>query len=737
MAKTTDLGAVSSYAIAVENGFEGTQEEWVQFLVNAGKAGGYADQARDAANRAEAVAMEFPNSMAPTYSASSTYAVGDYVMYDELLYKCTTAIETAEAWTAAHWTQVPLGNDVRDLKSAIGELWMSDFACSIGSISESGSDITSTTRIRTDDYIYVNKGAVIKATAGSVFICVVIYDDSKNFVSSSGFIVLNPSAYTMPQDGYIRILVRYYDNRIFTESMLAEWSATIKISTIAVDMGQALAKHAEALAQAVESGELKKDIDKVILGDTVNIRQATNFIYFDNIRADIDDYIRVRVDLTSGSSSGISLYANTTNASDSISDLPIGEDFIIKVDRNITQLIGYVRGYSSAVFSGTATTLSTLARVDVNIEKIKRNQSYLPPYSELMVESINSKLESLQNSKSASIAMFTDIHVDGDTMADVTQNAFSVSIDALNTINSTNRIDMCLLNGDYIYNRVDQTKERTLGEYSTLRETLAKVKTPLFVSKGNHDVNDIAGTTDQFLTDEELYKCILKMSSDYVGDYGHLEKAYGYCDIPNKKIRCIFINTSDVPFILNGTSITYPQQDESGVGNEQINFIANALKFTETGWGVLFFSHYALQNGSGIVPSGQQAEYLNLSHGGTQLLGVIEAYRNKGTYVSNVSSGDFQYSVNVDFTDNESSEVIAMISGHSHADRTDVVNGIRMISSMASSYIYTSYDANGNPVGRVAGRESETSWDIFTIDRESRKIYAIRYGAGSDREFTY
>lgn len=42
------------------------------------------------------------------YSASSTYAVGDYVYYNELIYKCTTAISVAEVWTAAHWTQVSL-----------------------------------------------------------------------------------------------------------------------------------------------------------------------------------------------------------------------------------------------------------------------------------------------------------------------------------------------------------------------------------------------------------------------------------------------------------------------------------------------------------------------------------------------------------------------------------------------------------------------------------------------------
>ena len=45
-------------------------------------------------------------SLAPAFSASSTYAVGDYVTREGLLYKCTTAVSTAGAWNAANWSPV-------------------------------------------------------------------------------------------------------------------------------------------------------------------------------------------------------------------------------------------------------------------------------------------------------------------------------------------------------------------------------------------------------------------------------------------------------------------------------------------------------------------------------------------------------------------------------------------------------------------------------------------------------
>lgn len=57
--------------------------------------------------------------LAADYSSNKIYAVGEYCIYNGSLYRCITAITTAEAWTAAHWTAAVLGNDIGDLKSDI------------------------------------------------------------------------------------------------------------------------------------------------------------------------------------------------------------------------------------------------------------------------------------------------------------------------------------------------------------------------------------------------------------------------------------------------------------------------------------------------------------------------------------------------------------------------------------------------------------------------------------------
>lgn len=42
--------------------------------------------------------------IADAFSTLQTYAVGDYCIYESILYKCTTAIETAGAWDSTKWT---------------------------------------------------------------------------------------------------------------------------------------------------------------------------------------------------------------------------------------------------------------------------------------------------------------------------------------------------------------------------------------------------------------------------------------------------------------------------------------------------------------------------------------------------------------------------------------------------------------------------------------------------------
>ncbi len=55
-------------------------------------------------------------SIAPEYDPTLTYAVGAMVLYENELYRCTSAIATPEAWTQGHWTRTTMAQDVSQLK---------------------------------------------------------------------------------------------------------------------------------------------------------------------------------------------------------------------------------------------------------------------------------------------------------------------------------------------------------------------------------------------------------------------------------------------------------------------------------------------------------------------------------------------------------------------------------------------------------------------------------------------
>ena len=79
--------------------------------------------------------------IAPTYSNSALYSVGQYTWYDGDLKRCIVPITTAESYTAAHWTSAVLGQDVSDLKSAISDsngnlIWSKSLEKGITEISE-------------------------------------------------------------------------------------------------------------------------------------------------------------------------------------------------------------------------------------------------------------------------------------------------------------------------------------------------------------------------------------------------------------------------------------------------------------------------------------------------------------------------------------------------------------------------------------------------------------------------
>ena len=164
---------------------------------------------------------------ASAYSSSATYAVGDYVFHNGVLYRCISAISTAEAWTAAHWTAAVLGDEVGDLKSAISDVegWSgieSDYqqASTPGAIYYSNGTPHTTSSSVTNAYKYsdflpVRKNAIIKYKLRTpTDYCMIAFYTS---ASTSGYVKANSVAgtggtaegtYTVPDNGFVVVTAR-------------------------------------------------------------------------------------------------------------------------------------------------------------------------------------------------------------------------------------------------------------------------------------------------------------------------------------------------------------------------------------------------------------------------------------------------------------------------------------------------------------------------------------------------
>lgn len=154
---------------------------------------------------------------APEYSASATYKVGDFVVYGGALYKCNTAIESAEDWTAAHWTVTKMGNEVSGLQTAITQITereitanffdnrytVAGFLVNGGTISTEGSYAN----YFTSDYIALTAGTytISRYPIVSSRFPVCIYDTNKTYKSYSySGSSENYVTFTLSANGYVR-----------------------------------------------------------------------------------------------------------------------------------------------------------------------------------------------------------------------------------------------------------------------------------------------------------------------------------------------------------------------------------------------------------------------------------------------------------------------------------------------------------------------------------------------------
>lgn len=168
--------------------------------------------------------------IAPSFSASSTYAVGDMVLKDGQLYECNTAISTAEAWTAAHWTAVTVGGELSTVKDGLYAVFPPVVTLEYGSISGNGAITQTNTRVHTTDKFIAYAGDTVFPlwdtvnNYGRYYIETTVWNFDGSVRSQSGW---KDNVYLVPTDGYISLTVRRRDNGTISASDIADMQTKV------------------------------------------------------------------------------------------------------------------------------------------------------------------------------------------------------------------------------------------------------------------------------------------------------------------------------------------------------------------------------------------------------------------------------------------------------------------------------------------------------------------------------
>lgn len=339
-----------------------------------------------------------------------------------------------------------------------------------------------------------------------------------------------------------------------------------------------------------------------------------------------------------------------------------------------------------------------------------------------MADSKILKAKSLQNEYTLSFIFFTDPHI-SDTSS-------FVDIHTINYLSNNLNAEFIACCGDNFDNVASKQSHLDIADKYIKSISFER----FFTVKGNHDDNSIQSegidNISFTMLPQEQYDIMFKrlegtVSFDSSNKYG----LYYYYDIPKNKIRAIFLNSIDIPYIpdeLQTSAWKYSGQSTYAYSNSQLNWLAHtALNLPSNEWKVIFFTHINPFN-EGMIGAD------NLAHNSSTLLGIINAFKNGVKYTSIASSGDFAHNVSIDFSTNGKGQVITFFYGHTHSEQVLFKDGINYISTWNDSPKKSL--SNPNAPMRTIGDISELCLNIVTIDSHKNKIFVTKVGAGDDLE---
>jgi len=384
--------------------------------------------------------------------------------------------------------------------------------------------------------------------------------------------------------------------------------------------------------------------------------------------------------------------------------------------------------------------------LEARTDALSLGENGAPSYIAAEAKRVADAVQSKRTAGSITFAAMSDAHVfSGTTQNFLKPNESSVRDAglALSALRKHITLDFVSMLGDYTYGAADCTVEQVKKDIGYFKRCMSagSAGIPNLWLTGNHDIN-YGASSDRRMTEDELYAYIAGNNVGTTCDSDQIGRNYGYIDFDNQKIRCIYLNSVD--------SLDYP--DQTGVADDALEITAIQTQWlvdkglnlsdkpSPSDWQLVIFSH----------------QPLNLySH----VLTVLEAYKNGTNGSVNVTTNGVTTAVGYQFYTASRGEVIANIHGHNHNFTAKKIgtsaewlwricipnldttreNEAATASDTDWAQKFGEFDTGGNPVyyKKTQGTATSTSFCVVVIDRKNRKIHAVHYGAGVDRELSY
>lgn len=337
------------------------------------------------------------------------------------------------------------------------------------------------------------------------------------------------------------------------------------------------------------------------------------------------------------------------------------------------------------------------------IEYIENQENILPTY--LRNEVLNSSKKAMDINSDIKFTYITDIH------ADRLKYSGLANVNAFNMVQNLKITDFGVFGGDMITDDDNNDRENMINNISFYAKLLNNNISNTFFTIGNHDtklkIKNSDGSKEIIPLDFDVYyNNALKNSRENLIFNDKDNKTSYYYDIKDKKIRVCFLGGVD-----DDSSMCFNGKELDFLANNMLNF-HNKKDFNE--WQVLIFTH-----------AFEKTKYHDSVKNFEKVYSILNAFQNG-------EEKDIDENLHVNFKAQGKGTLIAVITGHHHADTTVIKNGILTISVRTAAI-----NADKIEGSEEKRNKNDISFGIFSIDIKNKIIYETKVGRGNDRKWSY